>query len=197
MQPLSLAFYQQPTLTLGRQLLGKHLVCQTQKIPTILRIVETEAYCVDDPASHAFRRKTLANAAMFGPLGTAYIHINYGIHHCLNVVLCEKEIPEAILIRAVEPVGEINKTMTLREQRQAFAGPGRLCKTLGITKAINNTMLLTDPDGLFYLAEGDEVPNENITQTTRIGITKGADFPWRWYITSSPLVSQLARVASK
>jgi DNA-3-methyladenine glycosylase len=188
MQPLLLNFYHQDPLVIGRHLLGKHLVCQApnKQAPRVFRIVETEAYTVGDVASHGFRGKTTANAAMFGPAGTAYVHINYGIHHCLNVVVGDSDVPEAILLRAIEPIDTDYK----RIQYSLYAGPGRLCKTLGIVKSLHNGMLLTEPSGAFYLAEGEEVPDSNVTQTTRVGLSKGAEMPWRWYITTSPMVSR-------
>jgi DNA-3-methyladenine glycosylase len=191
MRPLPLSFYLQPVLVAGRQLLGKYLISQTHPP---LRIVETEAYPVGDVASHAFRGKTLANAAMFGPPGTAYVHINYGIHHCINAVIGEIDTPEAILIRAVELIAPTKPIDSSKEPivtlRQKFAGPGRLCKTLGIHKSLHNTMLLTSTKSFVYITEGDDISESAVTQTTRIGLSKGVDSPWRWYITESKMVSR-------
>ena len=155
----------------------------------LFTIVETEAYTTGDPACHAFRGKSRANAAMFGPPGTAYVHINYGIHHCLNVVCQPEGIPEAVLIRALAP-DSAPQPLVMGELRRAWAGPGRLAKTLGIRKETHDGIDLLDPASPVWLAEGEEIPDDAVTITTRIGITKGADFPWRFYVTDSRTVSR-------
>lgn len=179
MIPLRTEDFLHPTVERARWLLGKTLVTPQGA----LTIVETEAYCVDDPACHAFRGKTRANAAMFGPPGTAYIHINYGIHHCLNVVCQPEGVAEAVLIRALEPCdGSGVKAL--------WNGPGKLCKTLGIRKETHNHLPLCDPTQELWLGQGRELPDDAVTQTTRIGITQGADLPWRFYVTASRFVSR-------
>lgn len=175
--PLTPENFLHPTVEVARWLLGKVLITPIGA----LSIVETEAYCVDDPACHAFRGKSKANAAMFGPPGTAYVHINYGIHHCLNVVCQPEDVPEAVLIRAVEPC---------HSQLGAWNGPGKLTKSLGIDKATHNGMTLYDSTGEFWLARSSEISPEAVMQTMRIGITKGAELPWRFYITTSRFVSR-------
>lgn len=177
MTPLPRDFFEQPTLTVARELLGKRLMGG----PEPLCIVETEAYCVDDPACHAFRGKSRANASMFGTPGHAYVHINYGIHHCLNVVCQPEGVAEAVLIRAVDYTGA---------ERALWAGPGRLGKSLGLRKETHDGIDLLDTNSPLWLAEGELLPEEAVTTTTRIGITKGADYPWRFYITDSKLVSR-------
>jgi DNA-3-methyladenine glycosylase len=176
--PLSHTFFLRPTLTVARRLLGKTLHSRSGA----LRIVETEAYRADDdPACHAFRRKSRANAALFGPPGTAYVHINYGIHHCLNVVCQPEGVAEGVLIRALDGPGAT---------RERFAGPGRLGKSLAIRKETHDGIDLLDTSGPLWLGEGEDLPDDAVTTTTRIGITKAADFPWRFYITDSALVSR-------
>lgn len=208
--PLARTFYLQPTLVAARRLLGKTLA---RRFPDGLiatgRIVETEAYTTDDPACHAFRGKTERNQAMFGPPGHAYIHINYGLHYCLNVVTAAEGVAEAVLIRAIEPLENASRLFrnyygevaaedafspeyletTARAEKRLGAGPGRLSKSLIIDRTFDNTDL-TDREGPLFLLEGPDIPEEDIVTTTRIGITKGADLPWRFYVRSSGFISK-------
>jgi DNA-3-methyladenine glycosylase len=208
--PLARSFYLQPTLVAARRLLGKTLARRfPDGVLATGRIVETEAYTTDDPACHAFRGKTERNQAMFGPPGHAYIHMNYGLHFCLNAVTAAEGSAEAVLIRAIEPMekasrlfrnyyGEVAaedafspeylETMARAEKRLG-AGPGRLSKSLEIDRTFDNTDL-TDPEGPIFILEGPEVPEEDVVTTTRIGITKGADLPWRFYVRSSGFISK-------
>ena len=200
---LSRSYYLAPTLTVARSLLGQFVVRRfAEGEIAVGRIVETEAYTGNDPACHAFRGKSKANAAMFGLPGTAYIHINYGLHYCLNVVTAPEEIPEAVLIRAIEPVegairllknytGQETATETeAQEDRRIGAGPGRLTRAMAITKPGFNGHDLTDSTSALFIASGVSVAEDAITTTTRIGITKAADFPWRFYVTASHWVSR-------
>ena len=184
MAPLPRAFFLGPTLGVARALLGKTLVAGDERFT----IVETEAYTVGDPACHAFRGKSRANASMFGPPGRAYIHINYGVHHCLNVVCQTEGIPEAVLIRAISPLQSGEENLT--ERRRLYAGPGRLARTLGVRKETHDGLDLCDPASPIFLAEGEEIPDGGVTVTTRIGITKAADYLWRFYATDSKMVSR-------
>ncbi|MBC8143239.1 MAG: DNA-3-methyladenine glycosylase [Armatimonadetes bacterium] len=201
--PLPVAFYLEPTLLAARNLLGAFVVRRFADGETAVgRIVETEAYTVGDPACHAFRGKTQANAAMWGRPGTAYIHINYGLHFCLNAVTAMDGVPEAVLIRAIEPVTnaarllrnytgqtEATEAEALSDKRIG-AGPGRLSRAFAISKPVFNGYDLTDAGGDLFLAAGEPVAEEAVTTTTRIGITKGADFPWRFYVSASRWVSR-------
>ena len=120
--------------------------------------------------------------------GHAYVHINYGVHHCLNVVCQPEDVPEAVLIRAVDPILPASESPS--ELRRLWAGPGRLAKTLGIRKETHDGIDLLDPSSPVWLAEGEDLPDDAVTVTTRIGITKGADFLWRFYVTGSKRVSR-------
>lgn len=201
--PLPQAFYTEPTLLVARNLLGAFVVRRFADGEVAAgRIVETEAYTVGDPACHAFRGKSVANAAMWGRPGTAYVHINYGLHFCLNAVTAADGVPEAVLIRAIEPVRGAARMLrnytgqTEATDAEAFAdkrigaGPGRLSRAFGITKPVFNGCDLTDADGDLFLATGAPVAEADVTTTTRIGITKGADFPWRFYVSASRWVSR-------
>ncbi len=207
---LARSFYLQPTLVAARRLLGKTLARRfPDGVVATGRIVETEAYTTDDPACHAFRGKTERNQAMFGPPGHAYIHINYGLHYCINAVTAAEGSAEAVLIRAIEPgenasrlfrnyYGEVAAEdafspeyleSTARAEKRLGAGPGRLSKSLMIDRTYDDTDL-TDGESPLFILEGAEVPEEDIVTTTRIGITKGADLPWRFYVRSSSFISK-------
>lgn len=150
------------------------------------RIVETEAYDVDDPASHSFRGPTARNAAMFGPVGRAYVYRIYGLHWCLNVV-CGDRPGGAVLIRALEPTHGLDR---MRERRGPLAdrllasGPARLCQALGVDGGHDGGDLTSPP---FDLRPG---PAAALATGPRIGITRAADMPRRWGEAGSPWLSR-------
>lgn len=160
-------------------------------------IVETEAYAADDPACHAYRRRTPRNSVMFGPAGVSYVYLIYGIYHCLNVVTDLDGLPSAVLIRALQLEG-IPAWIAPQEKvklHRLAAGPGKLCQTLKIDRALNGTPL--QPDSPLWLEHrSDRLQRQldtdqlTLTQTTRIGLTQGVELPWRWYLTKCPAVSR-------
>jgi DNA-3-methyladenine glycosylase len=133
---------------------------------------------------------------MYGPPGTVYIHLNFGVHWCLNVVVESEGYPAAVLIRAVEPVEGLE---VMRERRpgrpdlELTSGPGKLTRALGIGPELQRHTL-TDGQPLF-LARGQSVPAAERVQTTRVGISKGAEERWRFYDRRSPWVTQRDRNA--
>jgi DNA-3-methyladenine glycosylase len=152
-------------------------------------IVETEAYTgAEDPGSHAFRGPTPRNSVMFGPPGHAYVYRSYGIHACLNVVTDPEGVPGAVLIRALEPLRGI-EIMTRNRGGKAGVelcnGPGKLCQALGIGLNLNGADLSNGP----LCLEAGTVP-ERIERSSRIGLTQGADLPYRFYVAGSRYVSR-------
>jgi DNA-3-methyladenine glycosylase len=160
-------------------------------------IVETEAYAPEDPAMHAYRRPTARNRVMFGQAGIAYVYLIYGIYHCLNIVTDRVNIPSAVLIRALQ-LDILPDWITPPQQRKpdrVAAGPGKLCRALQIDLTLNATPFQPG-QGLWLEHRPPQFQQQldagqlSLTQTTRIGLTKGVDLPWRWYLTGNPAVSR-------
>lgn len=192
------AIFQLPTLMLARRLLGVLVVRDLPAGRLVGRIVETEAYLHDDPACHGVRetpagtihRRTARNATMFGPPGGAYVYFTYGNHYMLNVASGPEGHPEAVLIRALEPLeglAEMARRRGLDDPRQFTNGPGKLTQAFGIDRTLDGHDLTLPP---LYLCAGDSVPDEQIVTTTRIGISKAVDCPWRFYQRCNPWVSR-------
>lgn len=157
------------------------------------RIVETEAYDVDDPASHSFRGPTPRNAPMFGPTGCAYVYRIYGLHWCFNIV-CDAATPgSAVLIRALEPTSGIEVMQARRGVRGLTglcSGPGKLCEALGIDATLNRAPVTAPPFDLSWPAWPRPV-----TQGRRIGIRAGVETPWRFAEAGSPFLSRAMEAA--
>ncbi len=190
-----LAFYQRPTLQVAQELLGCVLVHENETEYTAGIIVETEAYLHDDPACHAYRRKTERNAPMFEKAGTIYVYQIYGMHYCFNVVTAAEGIGEAVLIRALAPIQGIElmeqrrfptKPLHTPTLRQLCNGPANLVKAMAITKNMN-FWSLTDSNLSILKAEN---PTFETVTTTRIGITQGVDLPYRFYLKNNAFVSR-------
>lgn len=179
--PLKLDFFDDDVVVVARRLIGATLWVDGVGG----RIVETEAYAPDDPASHSFRGPTPRNEAMFGTPGTAYVYRSYGIHWCLNFV-CHPG--SAVLIRALAPTHGIDMMIERRGLEDLYrlcAGPGRLTQALGVGIEHNGLCLDQPP---FHL-EPAPVQAE-IVQGPRIGITKAVDLPWRFGLPDSKFVSR-------
>jgi DNA-3-methyladenine glycosylase len=152
------------------------------------RIVEVEAYDQEDPASHGYRGRTPRNEAMFGPAGRAYVYRSYGIHWCLNLVCGEEGVPEAALIRALEPTAGIETQQRRRgtdELRALCSGPGKLCQALAISREHDGLPLDRAP---FRLEQRSQAPE--IVTAPRIGITRATELSWRYLQAESPYVSR-------
>jgi DNA-3-methyladenine glycosylase len=152
------------------------------------RIVEVEAYDREDPASHGYRGRTPRNRAMFGPPGHAYVYRSYGVHWCLNLVCGSEGVPEAALVRALEPTEGLERMRArrgLEDERLLCAGPGRLCQALGVTVAHDGLPLDAAP---FAVEPADD--DVRVVQGPRIGITRAAELPWRYALAGSRFLSR-------
>jgi DNA-3-methyladenine glycosylase len=151
-------------------------------------IVETEAYAPHDPASHSFRGRTSRNATMFGPAGRLYVYRSYGVHWCANVVCAREGVGAAVLLRALEPTVGLDVMRARRgiDDRALLAsGPGRLTQALGISRAQDGLELSAPP---FALVAPESPPG--IVESTRVGITRATDKPWRYSLAGSTYVSR-------
>lgn len=160
-------------------------------------IVETEAYAPGDPACHAYRRRTTRNAVMFDAAGAGYVYLIYGMYHCLNVVTDQHSVPSAVLIRALQLQDMPNwvDEKQRKHPHRIAAGPGKLCRVLNIDLSLNGTLF--KPYGAMCLEHrSPEFQNQvdtgaiALVQTTRIGLTRGTELPWRWYLNDCPSVSK-------
>jgi DNA-3-methyladenine glycosylase len=200
---LPATFYAQPTLRVARALLGKILVHRSADAISAGRIVEVEAYRgpADRAAHTAGGRRTPRNEVMWGPGGHLYVYFTYGMHFCCNVVTRRAGEPEAVLVRALEPVKGV---AAMRRRRGAGAwvpdaqlarGPANLCRALGIGRALNGADLIA---GAVVILDAPRVRSSRVATSPRIGVAyAGADaaLPWRFYVKGSPAVSG-ARVPS-
>ena len=175
------SFYLSDTVTIARNLLGMILNRRFENGEIFKGIiVETEAYTQDEPSCHAYIGKTKRNAPMFEKGGISYVYFTYGMHHCLNIVTEKADRGCAVLIRALEPLN--NKYLNTN-------GPARLCKTLNITKELNGIDVCKKTSPL-WIEYGNKIDDNLIIQTTRIGIKKAAELPWRFYIKDNKFVSK-------
>jgi len=154
------------------------------------RIVEVEAYAVGDPASHGFKGLTPTRVSMFGPPGRAYVYRSYGVHWCLNFVCGEDGSPQAVLIRALEPVAGLDAMAARRgldNPRLLCAGPGRLCQALGVTRE-HDGLRLDRPPFELHARDGDL----DVLAGPRIGLTVAVEEPWRYVLAGSGYLSRPA-----
>lgn len=210
-------FLENPSDVAAPLLLGctltRTIMLNGEKHKLVARIVETEAYDQDDPASHAFGGPSERNAAMFGPAGHLYVYVSYGMHHCCNVVCGPEGFGSGCLVRAVEP---LEGTAAMRELREAGRagkahtghagkeqaerarkhplklrdltnGPGKVCAALGIDKALYGHDLTVEPLVLDFTPL---LPGETIGCSPRVGISKNADAPKRYFIEGNAFVSR-------
>jgi len=185
-------FYDRETETVAREMLGTILECRTPAGVASGIIVETEAYTgEDDPACHAAAGRTRRTAPLYGPPGTSYVYFIYGVHWCFNAVTRAEGLASAVLVRAVEPFSGIDLMKRRRGSRvqgvNLTNGPGKLCAALGIDGTMNARSLQR---GDLVVRAGRPVAAEEIETTARIGITKAADWPLRYFIRGNRFVSK-------
>lgn len=195
-------FFNRDTLIVSQELLGKIIVRNIEGITYRAKIVETEAYLgINDRAAHTFAgRKTERNKIMYEDAGTIYVYQSYGIHYLMNFVTLDKNTPEATLIRAVDPInqldnvslnrfGKLYSELTNYQKKNLTNGPGKLTKALKINKNLNGANLYSSE---IYLEEGDS--DFDIVVDKRIGIDyskEAIDYPYRFYIKGNDNVSIL------
>lgn len=203
MEKLQRDFYGRSSVEVAPELIGKYLVHIIDGVELIGKIVETEAYKgPSDKAAHSYNnRRTERNEVMYGPPGFSYVYIIYGRNNCMNVITAEVDVPEGILIRALEPVSGLEE-MSLRRYGKSYgelkkseimgltSGPGKLCMALGITREHNGLDLLGDE---LYILNPDNKEDFEITSGPRINIgyaEEAVHFPWRFYVKGNPYVSK-------
>ncbi|MFP4011706.1 MAG: DNA-3-methyladenine glycosylase [Spirochaetaceae bacterium] len=216
---LPVDFYNRPTIDVAGELLGTLIVREIDGRVAAARIVETEAYLPDDPASHAFRGPTARNGVMFGPPGRAYVYLIYGMHHCVNAVTEDAGIGGAVLIRAAQPLLGLEGMWRHRFPRSEpppdlhrgvrsaslANGPAKLCRALDIRADRDNGVpLFEGPLRIVRRLEvaadnepgdrgrrGFEAPVEyDVVADGRVGISRAADKPWRFSLAGNPFVSR-------
>ena len=202
-------FLENPSDVAASLLLGctltRTITLNGEKHKLVARIVETEAYDQDDPASHAFGGPSERNTAMFGPAGHLYVYVSYGMHHCCNVVCGPKGFGSGCLVRAVEPLEGVEVMRELREAgragkeqaerarkhplklRDLTNGPGKVCAALGIDKELYGHELTVEP---LVLEFAPLLPGETIGSSPRVGISKNIDAPKRFFIEGNEFVSR-------
>ncbi|WP_433944914.1 DNA-3-methyladenine glycosylase [Paenibacillus sp. SN-8-1] len=201
---LPASIYQMTALEAAPRLLGHTLVRRTEDGEIRSRIIETEAYGgVEDKGSHAFGgRRTDRTRVMFGEGGPAYVYLIYGMYSCLNVVTGQEDDPQAVLIRATEPLTELDRLVMSkyrdiksRKPADLSNGPGKLCRALRIDRSLNGLDLRT-PGGPIWLEAGDEDQEFDIVESPRINIDYAEEYaakPWRFNIKDHPYVSVKAK----
>jgi DNA-3-methyladenine glycosylase len=191
------SFYQRTNVVkIARELLGKVLFTNVNGIITSGMIVETEAYSWKEKGCPAYgAKKTDRNSVMFEKGGHTYVYLCYGMHHLFNIVTNEAEIPEAVLVRAVQPVHGIAEMMMrrgkLKNDFHLTSGPGKLTKALGIDRKLNGKFLLGNE--VWVEDIGNRISSRNIVATPRIGIDYAGEdalLPWRFTLNGNGWISK-------
>jgi DNA-3-methyladenine glycosylase len=192
------SFYDRETEIVARDLLGTVLECETDEGVASGIIVETEAYLGEhDLACHAAVGRTARTEHLYGPPGISYVYFIYGMYWCFNAVTREEGAPSAVLVRALEPLEGLSlmhkRRPRIKNNHDLTNGPGKLCTALGITGVMTGKPLQRKP---IVIREGQPIPDAGVEVTARIGITKSADWPLRWFVRGSKYVSR-GKVSAK
>jgi len=183
-------FFERYTPNVAKDLLGSLLVRVIHSERLSGMIVETEAYRgADDPASHAYRGRTMRNSIMFGEAGHAYVYFSYGFHWCLNVTTEPSGTAGAVLIRAIEPIegtDKMQRNRGLQRDWHLTNGPGKLTQALAVESAFNDEDIITSKRLFIERWHKPEV----ICSGPRVGIAKGMEFSWRFAIDKNRFVSK-------
>jgi len=191
MKPLPAVFYRRDVVDVARDLLGCVLESRVGGVLTVGRIVEVEAYLgVEDPAAHCYGgRRTERTEPMYGPPGTAYVYFTYGMHWCMNAVTGPTGVASAVLIRALEPLQGahiMERRRGTRRHRLLCSGPAKLCSALGVTGRFNGHDLRRFP----VRVRGPAPYAITIGASPRIGVSRAADWPLRFFQSGSPWLSR-------
>jgi DNA-3-methyladenine glycosylase len=183
-------FYRRDPRRVAPELLNKLLVHGD----AVGRIVEVEAYCgAIDPGSHAYRGMTARNATMFGAPGGLYVYFTYGMHWCANAVCGNEGEGLAVLLRAVAPLEGLelmrSRRLRARRDRDLCSGPAKLCQAFALDRDHDGADLVTGDRGVRVLDDGTKPPRRP-GRSTRIGLTAGAESPWRWFVRGDPNLSR-------
>lgn len=183
--PLPREFYNRPTLTIARELLGARLVRILDGVKLVGLITETEAYIgEEDLGCHAKAGRTPRTQVMYGPPGHAYVYFTYGNHWMLNTVTEREDFPAAVLIRAIQPIEGVEVMSARRNGRDTF-GPGKLTRAMGITKS-ENAVDLTEAGNGLWIEAGVSVPDKSVTIGPRVGLYSVPEpwksIPWRFLV---------------
>ncbi|MGH7651434.1 MAG: DNA-3-methyladenine glycosylase [Gemmatimonadaceae bacterium] len=185
------SFYDRETEIVARAMLGTVLECDTPEGVASGIIVETEAYVGEhDLACHAAAGRTARTEPLYGSPGISYVYFIYGMYWCFNAVTREEGLPSAVLVRALEPLDGValmhKRRPHVSNPVDLTSGPGKLCTALGITGAMSARSLQRKP---LVIREGESIPDDLVDTTTRIGITRSADWPLRWIVRGNRFVS--------
>jgi DNA-3-methyladenine glycosylase len=199
LNPLPRAFYAPSAKLVAPALLGHWLIRRTDQGLCGGPIVETEAYLRDDPACHAAPGLTRRNRVMFGPPGHAYVYLIYGMHYCVNAVCLPATHAEAVLIRALEAtfgLEILDSRRTVAARNQLTNGPAKLCQAMAIDLGLDGADLCDERSQLIIANNPDARTYRRqhgpLVTTTRIGLTRAAHLPLRFYLQASPFVSRRA-----
>jgi len=195
--PLPRSFYEPSAKIVAPKLLGHWLIRNTPTGPAGGVIVETEAYLSNDPACHGAPGLTPRNKVMFGGPGHGYVYLIYGYHFCVNAVCRPAGVAEAVLIRAIEPsfgADFMRHERPISRDKDLTNGPAKLCEALGIDRGLDGVDICDSTATLFIAGNPDaqKVRRSHgpIVTTTRVGITKAAALPLRFYLDASAFVSR-------